>query len=154
MGTRWPESCWATYKGEINIILKVTSSWSLYPHWTTMHGQPYIKMMALKLVRDRTISLNKLRNIRMSCRAVPPRNSGHAHVSSYETWTETTSNWPPPCFGINPKHEYIEGQKMIIDLLLLLLFCTMTNKRTIISQIITILLNVSTLSWLPQGVRS
>ena len=32
MGTRWPETCWATYKGEINIILKVTSSWSLYPH--------------------------------------------------------------------------------------------------------------------------
>jgi len=31
MGTRWPETCWATYKGEINIILKVTSSWSLYP---------------------------------------------------------------------------------------------------------------------------
>ena len=44
MGTRWPETCWATYKGEINIILKVTSSWSLYPHWTTMHGQPYIKI--------------------------------------------------------------------------------------------------------------
>ena len=33
MGTRWPETCWATYKGEINIILKVTSSWSLYPHY-------------------------------------------------------------------------------------------------------------------------
>ena len=32
MGTRWPETCWATYNGEINIILKVTSSWSLYPH--------------------------------------------------------------------------------------------------------------------------
>ena len=32
MGTRWPETCWATNKGEINIILKVTSSWSLYPH--------------------------------------------------------------------------------------------------------------------------
>jgi len=32
MGTRWPETCLATYKGEINIILKVTSSWSLYPH--------------------------------------------------------------------------------------------------------------------------
>jgi len=31
MGTRWPETCWATYKGEINIIPKVTSSWSLYP---------------------------------------------------------------------------------------------------------------------------
>ena len=35
MGTRWPETCWATYKGEINIILKVTSSWSLYPrNWS------------------------------------------------------------------------------------------------------------------------
>ena len=44
MGTRWPETCWATYKGEINIILKVTSSWSLYPYWTTMHGQSYIKI--------------------------------------------------------------------------------------------------------------
>ena len=43
MGTRWPETCWATYKGEINIILKVTSSWYLYPHWTTMHGQTYIR---------------------------------------------------------------------------------------------------------------
>ena len=47
MGTRWPETCWATYKGEINIILKVTSSWSLYPHWTTMHGQPYIKTLTI-----------------------------------------------------------------------------------------------------------
>ena len=27
MGTRWPETCWATYKGEINIIPKVTSSY-------------------------------------------------------------------------------------------------------------------------------
>ena len=35
---------WATYKGEINIIPKLTTSWSLYPHWTTMHGQPYIKI--------------------------------------------------------------------------------------------------------------
>ena len=49
MGTRWPETCWATYKGEINIILKVTSSWSLYPHWTTMHGQPYIKILLYSL---------------------------------------------------------------------------------------------------------
>jgi len=45
MGTRWPETCWANYKTEINIILKVTSSWSLYPHWTTMHGQQYIKII-------------------------------------------------------------------------------------------------------------
>ena len=37
MGTRWPETCWATYKEEINIILKVTSSWSLYPHWIICH---------------------------------------------------------------------------------------------------------------------
>ena len=37
MGTRWPETCWATYKGEINLIPKVTSSWSLYPHYTTIH---------------------------------------------------------------------------------------------------------------------
>ena len=41
---------WATYKGEINIILKVTSSWSLYPHWTTMHGQPYIKIKNIYFV--------------------------------------------------------------------------------------------------------
>jgi hypothetical protein len=34
-----------------------------------------------------------------------------------------------------------------------LLFCTMTNKGTIISQIIT-LLHVSTLLYLPQGFRS
>jgi len=33
MGTRWPETCCATYKGEINITLKVTSSWSLYPQY-------------------------------------------------------------------------------------------------------------------------
>ena len=38
----------ATYKGEINIILKVTSSWSLYPHWTTMHGQPYIRTRTVR----------------------------------------------------------------------------------------------------------
>jgi len=37
MGTRWPETCWGTYKGEINIILKVTSSWSLYPHWNEIN---------------------------------------------------------------------------------------------------------------------
>jgi len=30
---------------DFNIILIVTSSWSLYPHWTTMHGQPYIKIL-------------------------------------------------------------------------------------------------------------
>jgi hypothetical protein len=42
----------------------------------------------------------------MSCRAVPPRNYGHAHESSYETWT--TSNWPQPCFDIlSPEHEHI-----------------------------------------------
>jgi len=43
MGTRWPETCWANYKGEINILLS-DISWSLNPHWTTMHGQPYIKI--------------------------------------------------------------------------------------------------------------
>jgi len=47
MGTRWPETCWANYKGEINIILKVASSWSLYPHWTTMHGQSYITIWSI-----------------------------------------------------------------------------------------------------------
>ena len=41
MGTRWPETCWATYKGEINIIPKVTSSWSLYPHVTTCYSRRY-----------------------------------------------------------------------------------------------------------------
>jgi len=35
----------------------------------------------------------------------------------------------------------------------LLLFRTITNKYTIISQIITLLLHVSTLSCHPQGVR-
>jgi hypothetical protein len=35
----------------------------------------------------------------------------------------------------------------------LVLFCTMTNKCTIISQIITLLLHVSTLLCHPQGVR-
>ena len=47
MGTRWPETCWATYKGEINIILKVTSSWSLYPHWLE---NLYILLQALRVV--------------------------------------------------------------------------------------------------------
>jgi hypothetical protein len=36
----------------------------------------------------------------------------------------------------------------------LLLFCTMTNQCTIISQIILLLLHVSTLSYHPQGARS
>ena len=57
----------------INIILKVTSSWSLYPHWTTMHGQPCIK---IKWVRFNTypVFYNK-------CKFHEPHWPSHVFIS-------------------------------------------------------------------------
>jgi hypothetical protein len=55
-------------------------------------------------------------------------------------------------------YSYKIKQQMYIILIrctmYLLLFCTMTNKCTIISQIITLLLHISTLSCHPQWIRS
>ena len=59
MSTRWPETCWATYKGEINIILKVTSSWSLYPHWNKFNWIMYVQKFRFCLADDELVSATK-----------------------------------------------------------------------------------------------
>jgi len=49
MGTRLPETCWATCKGEIKDNTKVTSSWFLIHTEFTMHGQPHIKFILVMM---------------------------------------------------------------------------------------------------------
>ena len=97
MGTRWPETCWATYNGEINIILKVTSSWSLYPHWTTMHGQSYIKI-TLRSTLIRYIHVSRIKVISNPCRMAVWKTEGYWRITFGETcsknrrWTELAQN--------------------------------------------------------------
>ena len=69
MGTRWPETCWATYKGEINIILKVTSSWSLYPHWYIFLS--YLAQFFLEFSMFQTEGVEKL-GAHILCSVIPP----------------------------------------------------------------------------------
>ena len=71
MGTRWPETCWATYKGEINIILKVTSSWSLYPHWEwlfwrELSGSGYLYLLRSVLWHLRFLELRVTSNTQVN----------------------------------------------------------------------------------------